>query len=135
MNKQSEFELRYNITANDCDTQRGSLDDLLQASLTLVNPWEIRRPSDNALVFAEDEQACDCGTGRIMRGWRVCLSCAESRLMYPDFWAELVSEPDRIDGVEGVEGVPLAFMEWDLNHLHVGKPFTSAPAAVQEAGG
>lgn len=128
MNEQPEFELRYNMTDKGCDTQRGTLHDLLQASQHMANPWEIRRPSDNLLVYAETAQECDCGNGHVLVGWRVCLGCAEARLMYPDFWADLVPESDRIDGVEGV---PVEFMEWDMRHLHVGRFDTSAPAEVQ----
>lgn len=129
MNEQPIFELRYNLTADGYDAQQGELGELLDASKHLVNPWEIRRPSDNLLVYAETDKMCDCGTGRVMRGWRVCCSCAQSRLMYPGFWADLVPEPDRI---EGVEGVPVEFMAWDMSNLRVGRFEHNADA--QEAG-
>ena len=43
---------------------------------------------------------CDCGNDHIMKGWRVCLMCAQSRLMYPDLFAE--DPPDQIEGEDGV---------------------------------
>lgn len=115
------WELRYNIvTADNCDHQyHDDLGALLQASVGMVNPWEIRRVSDGLLVYAETETLCDCGVTYTMRGWRVCASCAEVRLINPEMWAELEPRPDELpDG----EKVPLEFLLWDMTHLHVGQP-------------
>lgn len=128
MNEQPEFELRYNITADGCETQRGNLNDLTRAAYHLVNLWEIRRLSDGVLVFAEDDAECLCGNAQVLRGWRVCLSCAEARLQCEACFAD--DPPDRL---EGVESVPVEFLIWDLNHLHA-DDWDAVPAPAPRVG-
>lgn len=53
-------------------------------------------------IFDETDELCNCGNAYKMKGWRVCLECAETRMLYPDFWAELCPEPDQIEGEDGV---------------------------------
>lgn len=48
------------------------------------------------------DKLCECGTDHVMKGWRVCLACAQTRLMYPDIFDELETEPDKIEGEDGV---------------------------------
>ena len=47
-------------------------------------------------------ELCDCGNDFKMKGWRVCLACAEARLIDPDTWAELDPRPDKLDEPDGV---------------------------------
>lgn len=76
-------------------------------------PYEVIRVNTNEVLYAETDRVCACGSGHIMRGWRVCLSCAQARLQWPDGFSG-----DPPDFVGGDRCTPSWFPEWDLLLLH-----------------
>lgn len=118
-NQAGHWELRYNIvSADNCDHQyHDDLAALFRVANTFVNPWEIVRASDGALLYADETEKCAYCDDQRMRGWRVCLTCAEARAIDPNGYKD--EPPDRI---EGIPGVSPEFITWDLNHLHAEWP-------------
>lgn len=52
--------------------------------------------NDNIEVTTE---RCACGCDFKMKGWRVCLTCAQARLLWQDGFTD--DPPDKIDGEDG----------------------------------
>lgn len=124
------WELRYNMQeTGEHDTQQSDdLHALFDAARDMANPWEIRRASDGQLVYAETEQECDCGRGRVMRGWRCCLTCAESSMLASDMWGVLYPPYEQLPGVESVQ---IEFIVWDIRNLRVARTADAAPKEEQ----